>query len=60
MMKISMNEMQIPTLMKLTQTETFSYAHYDGPNQVMVQAIYLGNYSRLCADIKGETYSMID
>ena len=43
-----------------TDTETFSYAHYDGPNQVMVQAIYLGNYSRLCADIKGETYSMID
>ena len=26
----------------------------------MVQAVYLGNYSRLCADIKGETYSMID
>ena len=43
-----------------TDTETFSYAHYDGPNQVMVQAIYLGNYSRLCANIKGETYSMID
>ena len=43
-----------------TDTETFSYAHYDGPNQVMVQAIYIGNYSRLCADIKGETYSMID
>ena len=29
-------------------------------NQVMVQAIYIGNYSRLCADIKGETYSMIN
>ena len=43
-----------------TDTETFSYAHYDGPNQVMVQAVYLGHYSRLCADIKGETYSMID
>ena len=43
-----------------TDTETFSYAHYDGPNQVMVQAVYIGNYSRLCADIKGETYSMID
>ena len=43
-----------------TDTETFSYAHYDGPNQVMVQAVYLGNYSRLCADIKGGTYSMID
>ena len=43
-----------------TDTETFSYAHYDGPNQVMVQAIYIGNYSRLCADIKGERYSMID
>ena len=26
----------------------------------MVQAVYLGNYSRLCADIKGEGYSMID
>ena len=43
-----------------TDTETFSYAYYDGPNQVMVQAIYIGNYSRLCADIKDETYSMID
>ena len=43
-----------------TDTETFSYTHYDGPNQVMVQAVYLGNYSRMCADIKGETYSMID
>ena len=43
-----------------TDTETFSYVHYDGPNQVMVQAIYIGNYSRLCADIKGETYSMIN
>ena len=43
-----------------TDTETFSYVHYDGPNQAMVQAVYLGNYSRLCADIKGETYSMID
>ena len=43
-----------------TDTEIFSYAHYDGPNQVMVQAVYLGNYSRLCADIKGETYSMIN
>ena len=39
---------------------TFSYAHCDGPNQVMVQAVYLDNYSRLCADIKGETYSMVD
>ena len=28
-----------------TDTETFSYVHYDGPNQVMIQAIYLGNYS---------------
>ena len=28
-----------------TDTETFSYAHYDGPNQIMIQAIYLGNYS---------------
>ena len=26
----------------------------------MVQAVYIGNYSRLCADIKGEMYSMID
>ena len=43
-----------------TDTETFTYAHYDGPNQVMVQAVYIGNYSRLCADIKGERYSMID
>ena len=43
-----------------TDTETFLYMHYDGPNQVMVQAVYIGNYSRLCADIKGETYSMID
>ena len=25
----------------------------------MVQAVYIGNYSRLCADIKGERYSMI-
>ena len=43
-----------------TDTETFSYAHYNGPNQVMVQAVYIINNSRLCADIKGETYSMID
>ena len=43
-----------------TDKETFSYAHYDGPNQVMIQAIYIGNYSRLCAHIKGETNSMID
>ena len=26
-------------------TETFSYAHYDGPKQVMVQAVYIGNYA---------------
>ena len=44
----------------ITDTETFSYGHYDGPKQIMVQAVYLGNYSRLCADIKGEGYSMID
>ena len=44
----------------ITDTETFSYGHYDGPKQVMVQAVYIGNYSKLCADIKGEMYSMID
>ena len=44
----------------ITDTETFSYGHYDGPKQIMVQAVYLGNYSQLCADIKGEGYSMID
>ena len=44
----------------ITDTETFSYGHYDGPKQIMVHAVYLGNYSRLCADIKGEGYSMID
>ena len=31
-----------------TDTETFLYVHFDGPNQVMVQAVYIGNYSRLC------------
>ena len=44
----------------ITDTETFSYGHYDGSKQVMVQAVYIGNYSKLCADIKGEMYSMID
>ena len=43
-----------------TDTETFSYAHSEGPKKVMFQAIYIGNYSRLCADIKGKMYSMID
>ena len=38
----------------ITDTETFSYGHNDGPKQVMVQAVYIGNYSRLCADIKGK------
>ena len=42
-----------------TDTETFSYAHYDGPKQVMVQAVYIGNYARVLADIKDETYSML-
>ena len=31
-----------------TDTEMFSYAHCEGPSQVMVQAVYKGNYSRLC------------
>ena len=35
----------------ITDTETFSYGHYDGPKKIMVQAVYLGNYSRLCANI---------
>ena len=42
-----------------TDTETFSYAHYDGPKQVMVQAVYIGNYARILVDIKGEVYSML-
>ena len=40
-------------------TETFCYMHYDRSNQIMVQAVYLGNYSYVCADIKGEPFSMI-
>ena len=43
----------------MTDTETFSYAHYDGPKQVMVQAVYIGNYARILADIKGEVYSTL-
>ena len=43
-----------------TDTEMFLYAHYDGPKQVMVQAVYIGNYARILADIKGETYSMLN
>ena len=27
--------------------------------QVMVQAVYIGNYARILADIKGEAYSTI-
>ena len=30
-----------------TDTETYSYAEYDGPKQLMVQAIYIGNYSHI-------------
>ena len=57
-MKTSMNGMPDPYFDEgITDTETFSYGHYDGPKQIMVQAVYLGNYSRLCADIKGEGYS---
>ena len=44
----------------LTDTETFSYGHYNRPKQVMVQAVYIGNYARICADIKGEAYSLIN
>ena len=40
--------------------ETFSYMHYDRSNQVMVQAVYIGNYMPVCADIKGEPFSMIN
>ena len=40
-------------------TETFSYMHYDSSKQIMVQAVYIGNYSPVSADIKGELYSMI-
>ena len=61
MMKISMNGNANSYFDdSITDTETFSYGHYDGPKQIMVQAVYLGNYSQLCADIKGEGYSMID
>ena len=28
-----------------TDTETFSYAHYDGPKHVVVQAVYISNYA---------------
>ena len=34
----------------MTDTETFSYAHYDGPKQVMVQAVYV-----VQAESPGET-----
>ena len=43
----------------MTDTETFSYAHYDRPKQVMAQAVYIGNYARILADIKGEVYSTL-
>ena len=39
---------------KCHDTETFSYMHYDSSKQVMVQAVYIGNYSPVSADIKGE------
>ena len=29
----------------ITDTETFFYGHYDGRKQIMVQVVYLGNYS---------------
>ena len=44
---------------KCHDTETFSYMHYDSSKQIMVQAVYIGNYSPISADIKGESYSMI-
>ena len=44
---------------KCHDTEMFSYMHYDSSKQIMVQAVYIGNYSPVSADIKGESYSMI-
>ena len=40
-------------------TETFHYMHYDSSKQVMVQAIYMGSYSPISTDIKGDSYSLI-
>ena len=41
-------------------TETFTYMQHDANNKVMVQAVYMGNYAPVCADIKREPYSMIN
>ena len=40
-------------------TETFHYMHYDSSMQVMIQAVYMGNYSPVSTDIKGDSYSLI-